>query len=120
MSQNAINHMMRNPSAYLRYQATGELPRGVRPSSPLIDLLSKISPRDRLEIKGIRIHTLGYSNSMVWQNAQQLMNWLKPSEEVFGSYPAGSYQDKRFRRVLTLDDLRSASSHCPERIKLLR
>lgn len=112
-----LRQLMRNPKAMMDYQMYGRVPRGERPDSPLITLLERYTPHDRLRIRGIRIASLGYTNSHLWQNAEQLYRWLKPSNEVFGSYPAGSYQKASFRKRLTPDDLKAASMHYPDNVK---
>ena len=71
-----MKELARNPSAYMRYQATGKLPPTVTPSSPLIDLLEAIPPRVRLRIRGVRIApALGYQTARQFHTAEQLLKW---------------------------------------------
>lgn len=53
--QKQLRILQRNPTAMARYQATGRLPSVYRPDSPLIRLLERIPPRDRVRIKHIRL-----------------------------------------------------------------
>ena len=50
MNSKQLNHMMRHPTKWVRFQTTGALPRLIRLDSPLIRLLESIPPRDRLAI----------------------------------------------------------------------
>lgn len=106
-----IRRIATNPSDYIRFHTTGRLPEGVRPQSPLISLLEKISPRDRLQIVGLCVdHRIGYGGSRTFHNAEQALKWLKPSEEVFDSFPAESWRIKAFVGPLHLDDLEQCSA----------
>ena len=116
LSNKAVQHLMRNPSAFMRYQTTGQVPRATRPDSPLIRLLESISPRDRQMIVGVKITTLGYMSGQIFHNAEQLYRWLKPSNDIYGSYPAGSWQDRGFQKKLTLDDLKAACKSFPKHL----
>ena len=112
MHPKQMRHLMRRPQAMMRHQMTGQLPRMVRPSSPLIDLLERIPPRERVHYRGVQLHPeLGYLCNMRFHTLEQLFRWLKPSNQLIEgeSWPAESYRDKRFRRVLTRDDLKR---HC--------
>ncbi|MGP9551754.1 MULTISPECIES: hypothetical protein [Halomonas] len=107
-----MKELARNPSAYMRYQATGKLPPTVTPSSPLIDLLEAIPPRVRLRIRGVRLApALGYQTARQFHTAEQLLKWLKPDQEMLQSrsWPAESYRIKRFTKRLIIDDLKP---HC--------
>ncbi len=107
------------PSAYARFVTTGRLPRGVRPQSPLIDLLRALAPRDRLSIRGVVVDArLGYQGRRQFHDAQQALNWLAPSDEVFGFFPAESWRIKQFQRALTLDDLVANCSGAPAHLLL--
>ncbi|WP_415912467.1 hypothetical protein [Neptuniibacter sp. QD37_11] len=117
VSNKMLHHLAKRPADLVRFNATGRLPNSVRPVSPLISILEEISPRDRLEIKGIRISQLGYMTDQVWQNAEQLYRWLKPDSEVIGAYPAGSRQDKRFNRPLSLQDIKDNSHTFPPHLE---
>lgn len=99
----------------MRFQATGRVPQGIRPSSPLITLLEKIGGQYLGRILGLTVNeSLGYSGSRQFTTGSQALNWLKPSDEVFGTFPADSWQIKNFNKVLTLDDLKASCSIFPE------
>lgn len=103
------------PAAYARFVATGQLPQGIRPCSPLIDLLSAIALPDRLAIRGVTIdERLGYQGSRRFHNAELALQWVRPSSEVFDSFPAETWRTKAFHRVLTLKDLAECCSLLPE------
>jgi hypothetical protein len=111
-----LNHLARNPKAMMDFHATGKLPQMADPSSPLITLLRSIHPSELRLITAVRIgRSLGYSTNMPFQNAAQALNWLKPSYSA-QSYPSESHQDKRFNRVLTIDDL-AECANVPEMIR---
>jgi len=94
---------------------TGRLPQGVRPQSPLIDLLRALTPRDLLAIHGLTVDPrLGYQGSRQFHNAAQALNWLAPSDEVFDSFPAESWRHKGFSKRLTLRDLQANCAQFPE------
>jgi hypothetical protein len=117
VTQKQIQYLARNPRAYLQFQATGRLPATVRPSSPLITLLEAIPPRLRMQIRGVRLSPdLGYLNGMQFHTVEQLLRWLKPGAEmlVSESWPAESCRDKRFRRRLTLKDLKPHCASWPD------
>lgn len=100
------------PGAHARFVQTGQLPQGVAPKSPLIDLLRALSPRDLGAIRGLRVDaSLGYGGSRQFQTAAQALRWLAPDDEVFGAFPAESWRLKNFSRKLTLADL---ARNCPE------
>jgi hypothetical protein len=116
-SSRQIRYMMRHPEAFMKYQATGQLPRTRRsPLSPLSELIESLPPRLRLQLRGIRLNpSLGYLSGMQFNNAQQLLNWLRPEQELIGneSTPAESYRDKRFVRKLTIADLKPFCASWP-------
>jgi|GEM_PF-4636942 len=90
--------------------------RTIRPASPLIELLSAISPRDRAAIKGLKVGpNLGYLGSRQFHTAEQALRWVKPHDEMLDieTWPAESWRDKRFSRELTIDDLIGAASSVP-------
>jgi hypothetical protein len=109
MSSKQIQYMMRRPEALMKYQATGQLPRVHKaPSSPLIELLEKLPPRLRAQIRGVRLNPrLGYHTGHQFHTAEQLFHWLRPERELIGNQTTSSesYRDKRFVRRLTLEDL---------------
>lgn len=117
ITQRQIQHLARNPGAYLQFQTTGRLPATVRPSSPLISLLESIPPRLRLQIRGVHVGpNLGYLGGPQFHSAEQLLKWLKPAQEmlVCQSWPAESRRDKRFQRRLTLKDLKPYCAAWPD------
>lgn len=118
MSQHdAIQYMMRHPSAHVKYMATGQLPREHRIESPLIDLLEKMGPGRLQHIRGLTIdHRLGYVGSREFQWASQALRWLKPSDTMFSSPASESHQDKRFQKKLFLEDLQACCREFPERL----
>jgi len=108
--------MMTNPMAMMRFQATGETPRMVRPASPLIDLLTGIYPQDRARIVGVRVDaSLGYESSRQFHNAEQAMHWVRPDSEMIESrsWPAESFRNKRFHETLYLEQLLDRAASYP-------
>ena len=118
MSQHdAIQYMMRHPSAHMKYMATGRLPQEHLVKSPLIDLLEKMGPGRLQQIRGLTIdHRLGYNGSREFQWASQAMRWLKPSATMFSTPASESHQDKRFQKPLYLDDLKECCREFPDRL----
>mgnify|MGYP003624997434 CR=1 FL=1 len=114
ISSRAMNHLARNPRALIEFQMTGKVPRGRRPDSPLIRLLETLTPRARMSIEGVSIYRLGYNTHYVFRNAEQLYRWVKPSEDVFGSYPAETAKNHRFSGTISLDELLKSSKRHPE------
>lgn len=112
-----LRRLATNPHDLMRFQRTGQLPEGVKPSSPLITLLERISPRDRGQILGLRVDEgLGYAGSREFHTAAQALNWLKPAPEVFGTFYADSWRLKDFQRQLFLEDMMSRCSSFPEHV----
>ena len=113
-----IQHMLRHPQDLMRFQATGRLPQGQRAQGPLIDLLSQISPQDRIALRGIVLdRRLGYEGSRSFANAEQAWRWIAPngrSGEIFGSFPAESWRNKRMTAPLGLDVLLSCCTMQPD------
>jgi hypothetical protein len=111
-----LNHLLRNPKQMMDFQATGKIPQLAEPKSPLITLLQSINPNERRMITSVRIgQGLGYTSNKLFQNAAQALTWLKPGYSA-ASYPSESHQDKRFAKVLTIDDLASCAK-VPDSIK---
>lgn len=114
--QKQLKILQRNPTAMARYQATGRLPSVYRPDSPLIRLLERIPPRDRIRIKHIRLdERLGYrAPGLLFPDAEALLRWLKPDEWVSPGEgaAASSRQMAHFNRPLVLEELlQHAGSH---------
>lgn len=110
-----IKRLLAKPAEMARYQMTGKLPEGVKPVSPLITLLEKISVRDRMLITGVVVdQRLGYSGSRTFANAEQALRWVKPAPEVFGTFPAESWRLKGFSKELSLEDMSPCCSRVPE------
>lgn len=107
----------RRPADHARFMLTGRLPRTVRPSSPLITLLEKISPRDRAQIAGLTVGPeLGYSGSRQFHTAEQALRWIKPSAQMLEheSWPAESWRIKHFNGPLHIEDVIAAAARCPD------
>ena len=105
MDNRTVKHLMRNPLAMANYRATGKAPQFRTPSSPLITLLQSLYPRERAQITALRVNDqLGYQGGRQFHNAAQALNWLLPANP--GTHiPSESWQNKRFQKVLTVDDL---------------
>lgn len=113
----ALHKLATNPAAYARWKMTGQLPRGETPKGPLIDLLRALSPRDRAELRGITVAPpLGYNGSRLFASAEHALRWAAPDTEVFGSFPAKSWQRHGVQR-LTLDDLLEHTASFPDNIR---
>lgn len=109
--------LMRSPTAMAKFQMTGRLPQGVVPTSPLIDLLERLGPGRLVRITGLRVGAaLGYEGSRQFQTAAQAMRWLKPAQEVFGTFPAESWRNKRFQGPIYLEDLLECAASYPQSI----
>lgn len=105
MDSRTLHRLATNPKALMEFRANGRLPVVIQPTSPLITLLQSLQPRERLRITSVTISApLGYTGSRIFQNAQQALNWLVPAGSP-SNVPSLSWQDKRFRRPLTVDDL---------------
>jgi len=112
-----LRELARNPTAYIRFHTTGELPRLVRPASPLIDLLTQIQPRYLPHITGVRVGLeLGYSGSRTFHTAAQALHWVRPAPEMLvgQTFPAESWRIKGFRAELFLEDLIEHCATWPE------
>lgn len=106
-----------NPSAMSRYRLTGRLPEGLKPESPLITLLESIPSRDLLAIRGVVVdERLGYKGSRTFNTAGEALRWVKPSQVVFGSFPAESWRLKSFRPPLSMKSLCECSSQFPDHL----
>lgn len=111
-----LSQLARHPKQMIDFQMTGKLPKFAEPSSPLITLLLSIPPAERRLITAVKVgQRLGYTSQNTFQNVSQALNWLKPSYSA-ESYPSQSHQDKRFNRVLTIDDL-AQCANVPEMIR---
>ena len=109
MNPKLARFLARSPKAMIRYQATARLPLTFRPTSPLIELLESLTPRERFLITGIRLSpALGYQCSQTFANAEQLYRFLKPQGEMIEGepFPAESRRIKRFTKRLSIEDLR--------------
>ena len=112
-----IKKLATNPGAYMRFQATGALPRLVTPASPLITLLQQIHPRDRIRIYGVSVSAeLGYTGQRVFHTAAQALLWLAPQPEMLEDdpWPAEQCRIKAFSKVLSMDDLLEHCATWPE------
>lgn len=112
-----LHRLATRPADYMRFAATGQLPKGTRPKGPLVELLLKISPRDLSGIKGVTVDArLGYTGSRQFHYAAQALRWIAPSDEVFDSFPADSWRDKRFQKRLYLEDFAECCASFPEQL----
>ncbi len=110
-----LQRLATSPADMMLFQATGRLPSGVKPSSPLITLLEQIGARDLRRIVGLTIdERLGYAGSRTFHTGAQAMTWLKPTPEVFGSFPAESWRMKAYSRKLYLEDLIGCCTELPD------
>lgn len=74
-----IKYLERDPIAYELWRMTGKLPKLEPHHSPLTRLLEKMSVYDRLTIQRVRLdHKLGYRTNRMFNNANTLLQWLKP------------------------------------------
>lgn len=115
-SSRQIHRIATSVQAYMKFAATGELPALIRPRSPLIDLLEKISPRDRITIVGLAVNeALGYMGNRRFASAEAALRWVRPQAQMLESqsWPARSWQNKRFTKPLTLDTLLAQASGFP-------
>lgn len=109
-----LHRLATRPADYMRYLTTGQLPQGVVPASPLVTLLKALAPHDLARMTGITVDgRLGYTGSRRFHYASQALHWVAPSSEVFGSFPAESWRDKRFRGPLHLEDLVACCAQVP-------
>jgi hypothetical protein len=110
VNNKTLQYMLKRPAAYARYMATGQAPTLANPSSPLITLLKSLGPRDLSRITGVTIgYELGYSGHRIFATANQALGWLAPSHAA-AHYPSQTWQDKRFQKPLTIDDLAGHAS----------
>lgn len=115
--QKRIQVMLRRPSAFARFQMTGELPRGVVPHSPLISALQCIAPSHRARMRGFVVDSrLGYGGSRLFHTVEQAMRWLAPDDEVFGAFPAESWRMKGFSRRIGFCDVMECCADVPQDI----
>ncbi len=120
MNQLQIRHLMKNGAAYSKFCATGKLPSTFTPKSPLIDLLERINPHERLRLRGLTVNAeLGYTGSRQFQNAQQALTWCKPANEVLesASCPAESWRIKVFRQTLSVEQLLAHCTSVPDQLR---
>lgn len=97
-------YLMSHPQAWMKFRATGQLPEVVEVTSPLIRFLESMPPRERVQWSGIgHLRDLGYDHPGGFQNASQLLHWLKPEDELIGneSSPAETRKIKSFSRTIT-------------------
>lgn len=116
ITRKQMQHLMRNPKAYMEHKASGALPRTIMPASPLITLLESIPARLRSQIRGVRLDpSLGYQCRLQFHTAEQLLRWAKPASGMLEceSWPAESSRLKRFNQRLKLEDLKAFSASWP-------
>jgi hypothetical protein len=103
--------------AHMRFQCTGELPRMVNPTGPLIAVLQKLTPRERIAIVGLQVDgDLGYSGSRVFRSAEAALRWCAPDSKMLAneSWPAESWRIKRFTAEISITDVLAKASHVPD------
>lgn len=92
----------RNPKAMMEYQLYGRLPQVVEPKSPLITYLEKMPAIQRMHTGPVTLlPKLGYQTKLTFNNAQLLLQYLKPQQWMHGSWPAESHRIKRFQHAIT-------------------
>ena len=112
MSSKVMNKLVRSPSAMLRFQTTGRLPREVPVrDTPLMTALRRIGPRLRCRLIGFTVgHDLGYTGPVPFQTAEQAFRWLGGYErtrlDCAPRRPADSRQIHSFNRAIEWKDLR--------------
>ncbi len=112
-----LHRLATRPADYHRFLLTGRLPEGVKPNSPLLDVLRQLGGRDLAAMRGFTVDaSLGYAGSRRFATAAQAMHWLAPSDEVFGAFPAESWRIKGFRTRLSLDDVLACCASYPDRM----
>jgi hypothetical protein len=110
-----LHRLATRPSEYMRYVTTGRLPQGVKPASPLVTLLKAIGPRDLQRLVGVTVdRRLGYEGSRRFHYGSQALLWVAPSNEVFDTFPAESWRNKRFEGPLYLEDLAECCAQFPD------
>lgn len=116
MKSSVIQHLLRNPTALVRYHATGQLPSEHVPSSPLITLLEQLGPGQLVHIRGLTIdQRLGYQGTRTFAWAAQGLDWLKPRDR-FRPPASEGWRDKGFQSALYLEDLAECCACLPESI----
>lgn len=112
-----IRAMMRNPSALMRFQTTGELPRIVElesEDSPLRQLVVKIPVRYWSLFSGIRLcHELGFNSAMLFANLHQLSRYIGTNQKVTPNerLPYQFYMDRSTHTVTLAQLLKASSKH---------
>jgi hypothetical protein len=121
MHQKQINAIMRRPMDHIKFVTTGQLPRMVKPESPLIDVLKSLTPRERLSIVGLRVdRTLGYTGCAIFTSAETALRWLAPNDLMLerDSWPAESRRMKQFNRLTLADVLANATRYPQTLVKV--
>lgn len=104
-----MKHLMRSSKAMIDYQVSGKLPNAVCPTSPLIIYLESINARERQRIMNVRLSpSLGYQSGAQFSNAQMMLNYLKPSAWVVGTWPAEACRIKSFNKMISKDGFDAA------------
>ena len=120
MNSKQLKRILTRPADFVRFQATGQVPKLTRPRGPLVDLLKSIPPRDLQCIRGVRVdRDLGYQGSRMFATAWMAFKWCAPSDEMFESesWAAESWRIKGFTKPLKLEDLLAKSASFPERLR---
>lgn len=112
-----LRRLATHPRDQLKHLATGKLPQGVQPKSPLIELLLRIRPADLARIEGVTVdERLGYRGSREFATAAQALRWARPSAEVFGTFPADAALIRARPPDVSLARLKECSRRFPEEL----
>lgn len=85
-----------------RFQLTGELPRVVKPASPLITYLESLGQAKRLNIKRVKLSPiLGYQSNQEFSSAQFMLIFLKPDNYVTVNHPTNLLKIQTFTTRIT-------------------
>jgi hypothetical protein len=102
------------PHELVRYMTSGKLPAMVRPQGPLIDLLLQIRHEDLVALRQISVGPeLGYFGRRTFETAAHALRWIRPDDEVYGTFPADSHRNKSRTAPVYLEDLLEACDNAP-------
>jgi hypothetical protein len=122
MHRKQLRAITTNPVGHMRFQCTGEMPRMVAPKGPLIAVLQKLTPRERMAITGLRVDgDLGYTGSRIFHTAEAALRWCAPDSKMLEneSWPAESWRNKRFTANLSISDVLAKASNAPDWLRKL-
>lgn len=104
MNHRVTRYLLNHPAEMVKFKATGKVPTCTPVTSPLIVFLESLPPRELVRWTGIGpLVELGYDHPGGFQNAAQLLHWLKPEPELVGNEttPAETRKIKPFSRNIT-------------------